>query len=62
MPLAPAATVLDDFPETLAVVLRAQGIADNIIARELAKTAEQRLAKTNCEARQSPRRRYHLVS
>jgi hypothetical protein len=47
MPLAPAATVLERFPDTLAVDLRAHGIADRIIDRELAETAEQRLAKTN---------------
>jgi hypothetical protein len=47
IPLAPAATVLERFPDTLAVVLRAHGTADCIIGRELAETAEQRLAKTN---------------
>lgn len=47
MPLAPAATVLERFPDTLAVVLRAHGTADCIIDRELAETAEQRLAKTS---------------
>jgi hypothetical protein len=47
MPLAPAATVLDRFPDTLAVILRAHGIADRIIDREIAETAEQHLAKTN---------------
>ena len=47
MPLAPAATVLQRFPDTLAVTLRAHGIAEHIIDREVAETAEQRLAKTN---------------
>ena len=47
MPLAPAATVLERFPDTLAGILRANGIADRIIAHEIAETAEQHLAKTN---------------
>ena len=47
MPLAPAATVLQRFPDTLAVILRAHGIAEHIIDHEVAETAEQRLAKTN---------------
>jgi hypothetical protein len=47
MPLAPAATVVERFPGTLALVLRAHGIADRIIDREVAETAEHRLAKTN---------------
>ena len=47
MPLAPAATVLERFPHTLAAILRAHGIADHIIAREIGETAEQHLAKTN---------------
>ncbi len=46
-PLAPAATVLQRFPDTLAVVLRAHGIAEHLIDSEIAETAEQRLAKTN---------------
>ena len=50
MPLALAATVLERFPDTLAVVLRAHGIADCIIGSELAETAEQRLAKTTAAA------------
>ena len=47
MPLAPAATVLERSPDTLAVILRAHGIADHTIANEVAETAEQHLAKTN---------------
>ena len=47
MPLAPAATLLQRFPDTLAGILRAHGIADRIIAREVGETAEQHLAKTN---------------
>ena len=47
MPLAAAATVLQRFPDTLAGILRAHGIADRIIDHEVAETAEQRLAKTN---------------
>ena len=47
MPLAPAATVLERFPGTLAVGLHAHGIAQHIIDRELGETAEYRLAKTN---------------
>lgn len=46
-PFAPAATVLDRFPGALAVVLRAHGVPEPIIDREIAETAEQRLAKTN---------------
>ncbi|HSK91173.1 MAG TPA: hypothetical protein VK875_07660 [Euzebyales bacterium] len=34
-------------PDTLAVILRAHGIADHTIANEVAETAEQHLAKTN---------------
>jgi hypothetical protein len=47
VPLAPAATVLDRFPGALAVVLRAHGVAQGIIDRELAETAERCLTKTN---------------
>jgi hypothetical protein len=47
MPLAPAATVLERFPGVLAAVLRAHGIAEHVIDREVAETTEQRLAKTN---------------
>jgi hypothetical protein len=47
MPMAPAATVLERFPETLAGILRTHGIADHIIAHEVGQTAEQHLAKTN---------------
>ena len=47
MPLAPAASVLDRFPDTLAGILRGHGIADRIIGREIGETVEQRLAKTN---------------
>jgi len=44
---AVAATVLERFPDILAVVLRSHGIADRIIGHEVAETAEQRLAKTH---------------
>jgi hypothetical protein len=47
MPLAPAATLLPRFPDTLAGILRAHGTADHIITREIGQTAEQHLAKTN---------------
>jgi hypothetical protein len=47
VPLAPATTVLDRFPGALAVVLRAHGVAQGIIDRELAETAERCLTKTN---------------
>lgn len=47
MPLAPAATLLQRFPDTLAGILRAHGTADRIIDREIGETAEQHLAKTN---------------
>jgi len=47
MPLAPAATVLQRFPDTLAGILSAHGVADHIIADEIGETAEQHLAKTN---------------
>jgi hypothetical protein len=47
MPLAPAAIVLQCFPDTLPGILRAHGIADVIIAREIGETAQQHLAKTN---------------
>lgn len=47
MPLAPAATVVQRFPDSLAVILRAHGVADRIIADEIGETVEQRLAKTN---------------
>jgi hypothetical protein len=47
MPLAPAATVLQRFPAGLAGILRAHGIADHLITREIAEAAEQHLAKTN---------------
>jgi hypothetical protein len=47
VPLAPATTVLDRLPGALAVVLRAHGVAESIIDRELAETAEHCLTKTN---------------
>lgn len=47
MPLAPAATVLQRFPEALAVVLRAQGVAEHTVDDEVAETTEHHLAKTN---------------
>jgi hypothetical protein len=46
MPLAPAATVIDRFPATLATVLGAHGVSDAFIERELAEMTEHRLAKT----------------
>jgi hypothetical protein len=46
-PFAPAATVLDRFPDALAVVLQAHGVPGPVIDREIAATAEQRLARTN---------------
>ena len=45
--LRPAACVLERFPGALAVILRAHGIVDHLIDRELAETAKHRLAKTN---------------
>lgn len=47
MPLAPAATVLTRFPDVLATVLRAHDIAEHIVDREHAATADYRLAMTN---------------
>ena len=46
VPLAPAATVIDRFPEMLATVLRAHSLSDSFIAHELAEMTEHRLAKT----------------
>jgi hypothetical protein len=46
-PFAPAATVLDRFPDALAIVLRAHGVPESVVNREIAATAELRLAKTN---------------
>ncbi len=46
VPLAPAATVIDRFPATLATVLGAHGLSETFIARELAEMTEHRLAKT----------------
>ncbi len=46
VPLAPAATVIDRFPEALATVLIAHGLSDSFIAHELAEMTEHRLAKT----------------
>jgi hypothetical protein len=37
MPMAPAATVLERFPETLAGILRTHGIADHIILTRSAR-------------------------
>jgi hypothetical protein len=47
MPLAPAATVLKRFPSALAAILRAHGVAEHIIDREVVEAAECHLAKTN---------------
>ena len=46
-PLAPAVTVLERFPGALAVVLRAHGMSEHVIDREVAETADRCLAKTN---------------
>jgi hypothetical protein len=37
MPMAPAATVLQRFPDTLAGIMRAHGIADHLIAARSAR-------------------------
>ncbi|URN07677.1 hypothetical protein LUW74_32855 [Actinomadura madurae] len=46
MPLAPATTLLDRFPQQLAAVLAAHGVAEEVVNRELKQMAEHRLAKT----------------
>lgn len=46
MPLAPATTLLDRFPQQLGVVLAAHGAAEEVVHRELEQMAECRLAKT----------------
>lgn len=46
MPLAPAATLLDRFPDSLAAVLQAHQIPEPMIASEVAAAKEARLAKT----------------
>lgn len=46
MPLAPAATLLDRFPNALAAVLQAHGIPTPVIASEVAAAKDPRLAKT----------------
>ena len=46
VPLAPAATVIDRFPATLATVLGALGVSDSFIESERAEMTEHRLAKT----------------
>ena len=47
MGFAPAATVLQRFPAAMAGVLRAHGMAERIIDRELAGAGDRCLAKTN---------------
>ena len=46
LPFAPAATVIDRFPEALATVLRRHGIGEPFIEVESAAMADHRLAKT----------------
>lgn len=46
MPLAPAATVLDRFPETLAGTLSAHGVDETFITREVGAMTERHVAKT----------------
>ena len=47
MPLAPAATVLDRFPTTLAGVLRAHQVDDGFVAREVVEMSEWQLVSTS---------------
>lgn len=47
MPLAPAATVLDRFPTTLAAVLRAHQVDDRFVEHEVAEMCECQLAPTS---------------
>ncbi|KUG56325.1 hypothetical protein AVL62_16260 [Serinicoccus chungangensis] len=46
MPLAPAATLLDRFPEHLAAVLRAHQVPETVVQQEAAETADHTLATT----------------
>jgi hypothetical protein len=46
LPFAPAATVIDRFPEALATVLRRHGIGEPFIEVECAAMADHHLAKT----------------
>src|SRR4051794_2834958 len=46
MPLAPAATLLDRFPQQLATVLAAHGTPDAILGEELRQMHDRHLAKT----------------
>lgn len=46
MPLAPAATLLDRFPEHLAAVLRAHKVPETVVQNEAAETADYTLATT----------------
>ncbi|WP_151525896.1 DUF6933 domain-containing protein [Serinicoccus kebangsaanensis] len=46
MPLAPAATLLDRFPEHLAAVLRAHQVPETVVRQEAAETADYTLATT----------------
>ena len=41
MPLAPASTVVERFPQALAVVLEDQGVDQRVIEREVAAMSEQ---------------------
>ena len=47
MPLAPAATLLDRIPATIASALRLHGVDDTIIASELAAMSDLRIAPTD---------------
>jgi hypothetical protein len=46
MPLAPAATLLDRFPDHLAAVLRAHQVPETVVQQEAAETADHTLATT----------------
>ncbi len=46
MPFAPAASVIDRFPATVATVLGAHGVSRTFMERELVGMSEHRLAKT----------------
>ena len=46
MPLAPAGTLLDRFPDQLAVLLAAHGVPARVIAAEVAATRDAHLATT----------------
>lgn len=47
MPLAPASTVVERFPQALSIALEAQDIDRAVIEREVVAMSEHRLAKTN---------------